>query len=57
MKRYIIISGETSGDIYGGSLMKMIQKNYLHMSVMLLTSMKFQIFSIKLVKKQKKLMP
>ena len=28
MKRYIIISGETSGDIYGSSLMKMIQKNH-----------------------------
>ena len=33
------------------------KKNYLHISVMLLMSMKFQIFSIKLVKKQKKLMP
>jgi len=28
MKRYIIISGETSGDIYGSSLMKMIKKNH-----------------------------
>tara|TARA_B100001540_G_scaffold328_1_gene361 strand:+ start:58 stop:1203 length:1146 start_codon:yes stop_codon:yes gene_type:complete len=28
MKRYIIISGETSGDIYGSSLMKMMKKNH-----------------------------
>jgi len=28
MKRYIIISGETSGDIYGSGLMRMIKKNH-----------------------------
>ena len=28
MKRYIIISGETSGDFYGSNLMKMIKKNH-----------------------------
>ncbi len=33
MKRFIIITGETSGDIYGSGLMRMMQKTHSEKSV------------------------